>query len=395
MNSKTDDDFIIQLNTSLDNLNQYYHLVDTSNSLQNNNSKPNSLRSSFTIMDYFFSSDSPVLSNTNSDIDSNHCDLEEDDCFDDQNEYIPKQHFKKLTLKSIKRSLDKYYDSEDKYSSEIDILTTYLNGQKHMFSRARSLAFMQLNILMLPALVGAGAITIFAPFIQDYYWSGSLISALNAGVTLCMSIIHYLKLEALVESYSQLVSHYDRLENSLQNVSSKLLFIEDGNERTDVIMKGIDDYEKKMVEIKEMNPGVVSLSIRNIFPIISHINIFSFIKRMETYRKNLMLTFKDVKNELRYIYWKFGNELRVNNTHPIHKRIEILSKKKCELKEELLHYRSAYGYMDELILREIKVSERISIFRQILFQYFYSYDFKQKFTHSNPVVQQYLEYLFI
>jgi len=391
MNSKTDDDFIIQLNTSLDNLNQYYHLVDTSNSLQNNKSKPNSLRSSFTIMDYFFSSDSPVLSNTNSDADSNHGDLEEDDCFDDQNEYIHKQFFKKLTLKSIKRSLDKYYDSEDKYSSEIDILTTYLNGQKHMYSRARSLAYMQLNILMLPALVGAGSITIFAPFIQDYSWSGLLISALNASVTLFISIIHYLKLEALVESYSQLVSHYDRLENSLQNVSSKLLFIEDGNERTDLIMKGIDDYEKKMVEIKEMNPGVVSLSIRNIFPIISHINIFSFIKRMETYKKNLMIIFKDVKNELRYIYWKFGNELRVNNNHPIYKRIEILSKKKCELKEELLHYRSAYGYMDELILREIKVSERVTTFRLM----FINYTSKTNFSHSNPVVQQYLEYLFV
>jgi hypothetical protein len=395
MNSKTDDDFIIQLNTSLDNLNQYYHLVDTSNSLQNNNQKQNSnnnsLRSSFTIMDYFFSSDSPILSNTNSDAESNHGDLEEDDCFDDQNEYIPKQRFKKLTLKSIKRSLDNYYDSDDKYSSEIDILTTFLNGQKHMYSRARSLAYMQLNSLMIPALVGAGAITIFAPFIQDYSWSGSLISGLNAAITLCMSIIHYLKLESTVESYSQLVSHYDRLENSLQNISSKLLFIEDGNERTDLIMKGIDDYEKKMVEIKEMNPGVVSLSIRNIFPIISHINIFSFIKRMETYKKNLMIIFKDVKNELRYIYWKFGDELRINNTHPIYKRIEILSKKKCELKEELLHYRSAYGYMDELILKEIKVSERISIFRQI----FFNYTFKKNFSYSNPVVQQYLEYLFI
>jgi hypothetical protein len=198
-----DDDFINKLNFSLDKLRYYYDLVDSSNNVQNsvfeNTSNNNSnfiypLRKSINFMDYFFSSDSPVLSNTNSDNDNS--DLEdEEDCFEETNEYIPKQTLRKLTLRNIKRSLDKYYDSEDKYSSELDILTSYLNGQKHMYLKSKLLMQWQLNFLMFPALIGAGATSIFAPFIQSYSWGGSFISGMNAMVTICMSIIHYLKLE--------------------------------------------------------------------------------------------------------------------------------------------------------------------------------------------------------
>jgi hypothetical protein len=389
-----DDDFINKLNHSLDNLSYYYNLIDSSNIVQNSDSVDNlnnrfyPIRQQFNFMDYLFSSDSPVLSNSNSD--NEHSDLEEEeDCFEESNEYIPKHSLRKLTLINIKRSLDKYYDSEDKYSSELDILTSYLNGQKHMYSKAKLLVQWQLNLLMFPALIGAGATTIFAPFIQTYTWSGAFISGLNALVTICMSIIHYLKLESLIESYMLLISHYARLENSLQMICSKLMFLDNSDERMDLIMKGLDDYEKKMVEIKEMNSCIVPNSICGIFPIISHINIFSFIKRMETYKKNLMLKFKDVKNELRYIFWKFGAELRANPSHPMHKRAEVLSNKKVDLKDELLHYRSAYGYMDELILREIKLSEK-----EVLFRYCFYHSKKNNFSHQNPVIQQYLDVLF-
>lgn len=385
-----DDEFINKLNNSLDNLRYYYDLVDSSNIIQNNDtiiipSYP--IRQSYNFMDYFFSSDSPVLSNTNSDNDNS--DLEEEDCFEEENEYNPKRTIRKLTLKNIKRSLDKYYDSEDKYSSELDILISFLNGQKHMYSKGKILLQLQLNCLMFPAIIGAGVTTIFAPFIQTYSWGGAFISGLNAIVTVCMSIIHYLKFESIIETYAHFISQYDRLENSLQIISSKIMFLDNNDERMELIIKGLDDYEKKMIEIKEMNSDVLPESIRTIFPIISHINIFSFIKRIETYKKNLMLKFKDVKNELRYIFWKFGAELRANPSHPMHKRAAVLSNTKLDLKDELLYYRSAYGYMDELILREIKLSER-----DYLFRYCYFYTEKKVISHKNPVIQQYFDILF-
>jgi len=374
-----DDPFISKLNISLNNLRNIYDLVDVSN-IPIQNVKKN------IPFGYYFSSDSPVLSNTNSD---NDCDGDGDeDCFEDSAEYFPKYQFKKLTMNTIKRSLDKYYDSDDKYSSELDILISFINGQKNMYFKAKNIIQFRLNLLMFPSLIAAGAISVFAPFIQDYSWSGYLISSLNALITICMAIIHFLKLESTCDNFLNLSSQYDQLENSLQIICSKLIFIDDNNERKQLIVNGLGDFESKMTELKEMNHYLLPTSIRIIYPIISHMNIFSFIKRMETYKKNIMLKFKDVKNEIRYILWKYGSDLQNDPECPIHKRLSTLSVIKDQLKDELLHYRTAYGYMDELILKEIKQSEKIYFFSYL------PYSIKKHNDHMNPVIRSYLEVLF-
>lgn len=376
-----DDPFISKLNISLNNLRNIYDLVDTSNNIEIPDIKQN------LPFGYYFSSDSPVLSNTNSD---NECSGEED-CFEDcidSNEYVPKQYFHKLTLNTIKRSLDKYYDSDDKYSSELDILISFINGQKNMFFKAKTIVQYRLNLLMFPSLIAAGAISVFAPFIQDYSWSGYLISSLNALITVCMAIIHFLKLESTCDHFLKLSSQYDQLENSLQIICSKLIFIDGINERKELIINGLGDFETKMTELKEMNHCLLPTCIHNIYPIISHMNIFSFIKRMETYKKNIMLKFKDVKNEIRYIIWKYGSDLQKDPEYPMHKRLDNLSIIKNQLKDELLHYRTAYGYMDELILKEIKQAEKNYFSKYIPFY------IKKNNGHNNPVINSYLEVLF-
>jgi hypothetical protein len=170
-----------------------------------------------------------------------------------------------------------------------------------------------------------------------------------------------------------------------------MIFTENSNERNEFVINGLRDFEIKMTELKDTDIYFLPNSVRNIFPIISHINIFSFIKRIETYKKNLMLKFKDVKNELRYILWKYGVDIRNNPTHNMLKRIDYLNEHKNKLKEELLHYRTAYGYMDDLILREIKRSEKLSLFR-----YFFPYFIqkRKKCKYSNPVIDEYMDILF-
>jgi hypothetical protein len=372
-----DDPFISKLNISLNNLRNIYDLVDSSNI------QLPSLKKKIPF-GYYFSSDSPVLSNTNSE---NECSGDED-CFEDSSEYFPKHQFRKLTLNTIKRSLDKYYDSDDKYSSELDILISFINGQKHMCIKAKNIIQFRLNLLMFPSLIAAAAMSVFAPFIQEYEYSAYLISSLNALITICMSIIHFLKLESTCDNFLKLSSQYDKLENSLQMICSKLIFIDGINERKELIIKGLGDFETKMTELKEINHCLLPSAIRNIYPIISHMNIFSFIKRMETYKKNIMLKFKDVKNEIRYILWKYGSDLQNDPEYPMHKRLATLSTIKNQLKDELLHYRTAYGYMDELILKEIKQSEKISLFKYLPFSS------KNQNNHMNPVIHSYLEVLF-
>lgn len=380
----TDEHFMNKLNESLENIRQKHNLQNT----------PSTSRkySFIDSLDYLYSN-SPALSNNNSD-NSDNSDNEEqyqEDCFDNSHGLTNKHNYKKLTFETVKRSLDKYYEGEDKYSNELDILTTYLNGQKNLYIQAKNLTQLKLNLLMFPSLIGAAAISLFAPFIQEYSWSGALIAGLNAVVTICVSIIHYLKLESSVELFLQLSTQYDKLENSLQMASSKLFFMEGTKEKSDLLFQKMEEFETKMNEIKDMTTVLIPEEIKRIFPIIYHVNIFSFIKRMETYKIKLIVKFKDIKNEIQFILFNYGDEICINENHHMKKRLDFICEVKEKLKEEILYYRNAYGCMDELFIREIKHSENIPLWKYYCMK---KKKPEQLVNKSNPVIEQYLSVIF-
>ena len=112
--------------------------------------------------------------------------------------------FRPLTFYEVEQVLDKYYyDDESKEASagELDILITYLKGQKNLHMQSKIVCETWLNALLIPTLLITAAITIFAPFIQSYSWSGGFISGLNASTAFLISLVKYLKLESSVELF--------------------------------------------------------------------------------------------------------------------------------------------------------------------------------------------------
>lgn len=168
---------------------------------------------------------------------------------------------KKFTYRDIERNLDKYYycgdgagagagasavtDTANQASNEVDILTTYLRGQKHLYTLAKTVTEQKLNGLTIFSLALSASVAIFAPFIQDFSWSGGFISALNAVVTLLITLINYLKLESTVESFLHLANQYDKLESSLEMVSGKLTFMNNDSEKNKLVLSKMRDVEKK------------------------------------------------------------------------------------------------------------------------------------------------------
>ena len=62
--------------------------------------------------------------------------------------------FKALSLDEIEHSLDKYYDdSENRFSSELDILITFMKGQKNLYIQCYLLSQKKLHCLMIPAIL--------------------------------------------------------------------------------------------------------------------------------------------------------------------------------------------------------------------------------------------------
>jgi hypothetical protein len=253
---------------------------------------------------------------------------------------------------------------------------------------------------MVPALFIAALITIIAPFIECQHWSGGLTSALNACIALLISLSNYLKLESSTEMYLQMSNHYDRLETTLEISNGKLLFIEKDSEKMAFVLNKMSEIENKIMEIKESNTILLPEEVKPLFPIICHINIFSFIKKIEMYRKTLLLKFRDVKNEIRYILYKWESRqslemaihsLANHSTNSIvsnavldssmvtcdvgrrepvpsqmtpkeASRLHFLYEIKEKLKIELIEFRSIYSYIDEIITKEIKCAERTNLY---------------------------------
>jgi hypothetical protein len=310
---------------------------------------------------------SPIsLSNSNSDNEDNNGSRSSN--YDDNSHYeLNELEYRKLSYYQVERSLEKQYESESSSTSnELDILITYMKGQKNLYIKSKNTMQYKLNCLLIPALLITTAITIFAPFVQVFTWSGGFISGLNALSTMLISLSTYWKLESSMEMFLNTANQYDKLETSLEFVSSKLMFIEKESDKSKLILKQIQDVEKKIEEIKQWNSLFIPEEVRNIFPIICNINIFSFIKRIESNRKSLVIKLKDIKNEIRYIF-----HLRKLRSHGLKSgnqdleerescRLKLLMDVKDKTKEELIKYRTIYCNIDEIFTREIQNSNSTS-----------------------------------
>lgn len=329
----------------------------------------------------------------------------------DSNDHIKSKktpHFRNLTHKEVEQSLDKYYDNSEnatKYSTELDIMTTYLKGQKNLYMQSMLISRCKLNGLLIPSLLISAAITIFAPFIQEYNWSGGFISGLNAIIILLISLVSYLKLETSVEMFHHTANQYDKMETSMEFVSSKMLFVQDENEKSRIVLDKIQEMERKISDVKELNNLFIPEEVRQSFPIICNINIFTFIKRMEMQKQNLIAKFKDVKNEIRYILHLFAQNKVMQNTvvdtsanliahlennTRQEKRLTFLLEIKDKIKEELFHYKNAYSHIDEIFTREIKrASHKKSACGSICCNGYTP----ETNSSSNPVIDQYLDFI--
>jgi hypothetical protein len=283
------------------------------------------------------------------------------------------QSFHNLTFREVERSLERYHEGDDRVLSEMDVLITYLKGQKNVHLQSKVVCETSLNCLLIPTLVITAAMTISAPFMQEVAWSGGFISGLNAVTALLISLVKYLKLESAVELYHHTVLQYDKLETSLEFATSKLMFVQDASERSQLILEKIQETERKVSEIKEWNSQLHPARVLRQFPIICNINMFSVIKRIESSKRALIAKFKDIKNEIRYI----EHQRRQMSDFNL-ERLEELRQVKRRVKGELLHYRNAYCYIDALFGREIQEAQGLKRHETMLP------------LKTNPVVDKYI-----
>lgn len=311
-------------------------------------------------------------------------------------------HFKKYSKKDIEKTVEKYYNIDDnKFTNELEVLTTYVRGQKNLYIQSKNINQWKLNLLMIPTILITFFITVFTPFLHCSPTQTAITSGCNAVVSCLMALINYLQLETSTESFFQLANSYDKLEISLDLTNSKLIFIsdEEKNNKKEIILSTIKDIEEKIIEIKKNYSLLIPEEIKFLFPIICHMNIFNFIKKMNHQHLNLIERLKDIKNEINFITYKLSsNEESSNETKKLEIRLEYLCKIKNEVKNELIEHKNAYNDLDDLFSKEIKSAEKKLISCGSFYICFWTY-LTQDTNHNiknnrNSVIKNYFQYLF-
>jgi hypothetical protein len=302
----------------------------------------------------------------------------------------PYKKYKKLSYKDVEHIISKYYDFDNNFSNEFNLITTYLKGQKNLYAQSTILNQYILNFYDLLIILLTTGIAIFSPFIYQYTWSVFVFCSVNSLISILYSIVKLLKIETSINTFMVLSNKYDKLQTLTELTSNKLIYIKKKKQKNDLIIDKINFIENKLGDLKDTYPILIPNFIKHIFPIISHVNIFVFIKKIQGYKTNLIINLKNVKNEIRYIYYKYGFQINYSPSSleilRIKKRLKFLFKVKENIKNEILSYKNAYNYIDQIFCHEIKQSESITNWFLIYFKC-------KKYTYSeesNPIIRDVL-----
>ena len=167
--------------------------------------------------------------------------------------------FKKLDYKDVEYKIDKaYFDINHKYSSALDILASYLKGQKIIYMESKFFCETHLNCYMMPAILFSTLATMLSSYVSKYKWGAIFIAALNGIIAFLLAVVNYLKLDAASEAHKISSHQYDKLQSTVEFTSGSVLLF-----RYNDIQKMEYELEQLINKEKERNMNLEKERKRN------------------------------------------------------------------------------------------------------------------------------------
>lgn len=272
-----------------------------------------------------------------------------------------KNTYKKFTYKEVETKIyDNYFDNRTRWSSSLDIIGSYLRGQKLIYMESKSYCENKLNRLMMPSIFLSTAATVLSAIVKDYYWGTYLIASVNAIIVFLLALVNYLKLDAASEAHKITAHQYDKLQTTIEFLSGQTLLFD--NTKRDTIEKELENVKKKIEEIKETNQFIVPKKIRTLYPIMFNTNVFLIIKKIDDISKKKINKIKDLKNEKNYLIEvlksKESKEKDKKTLTKIETRIGECESEKKRHEENIVVLKSAFSVIDEMFMKEMENAEK-------------------------------------
>ena len=365
--------------------------------------------------------------------------------------------FKKLSFEKIK---NKIFDNCDMplvytYSSALDILASYIKCHIQIYLEASYKCSWELNLFMMPCIFLSSACSVLSAYVDSHKYIPIIVGGVNAIVAFLLAMINYYKLDAKSEAHKISSYQYSKLKSYIEFTSGEILLFQNPiltnkqyitqqmimwkqnnkhkftnkpdykrkkheekkkfidkkteleNKLIELIQGKIMEFKKSLKNIQENNKFILPKNIAKKYNNVYNVNIFTYIKNIESYKLFVLNELRNVKNEMRFENYYYKNKSSTNNnidTNTDKEHIRELYKRKLELTREFFELHNGYALIDNMFRQEVRniqiykkywylftIQNTINIFKSMCFMKnelpLHNYDLNQYFIpkgYKNP-----------
>jgi len=178
-------------------------------------------------------------------------------------------------------SSDFELSSQTDLINEVEVVLTFLRCRAYMFQYSVNCAVKYNNSIYIASILFTSSITILPLLVSYEKWLLILISIFGAFTTGLTIAGKHARFDLDIQKYNGAAKSYVNVENELAALKSTTMYSYDKHR---LLYEKVRETETKIMEIKKCATPVYP-GVQVAFPLISVIDIFSEIHKIETKRK--------------------------------------------------------------------------------------------------------------